>query len=242
MMVNVSSAYDHIDDPSDPAWIGHFELDATPWWRRRLVLGTAAAFLVAVVATLLIGRDDEPARASTRAAPAVGAAGSIEHSPVRAPSDAEVVSIPSSEQVAIPDAPKPEPAVGSGSGWAPAAATMDGSESGRLTGDLAGVSPGLRERLDRLAARLDVQIELVSGWRTHREQEVLYDKFLAGVGNLAAPPGLSRHESGMAADAYVKGTALANYPGAVKQARALGLYFPVNGEAWHVEPIETASM
>jgi hypothetical protein len=241
MMVYVSSAYDHIDDPNDPAWFGHAELYATPWWRRRSAFVAALVLIVALIAVVvLLTRSDAPARARTASASTKGPG--IEHSPVSAPQDADVVSIPSTERVDVPATPATEPAAGAGSGWAPAAATKDGSETGRLTGDLAGVSPGLRDRLDRLALRMGVQIELVSGWRTHREQQELYGKFLAGVGNLAAPPGYSRHESGLAADAYVNGVALADVPGALAKAKALGLYFPVNGEAWHVEPIETASM
>lgn len=242
MMVNVSSAYDHIDDPSDPAWIGYAELDTAPWWRQRLVLAIVVVLVVLGGGLRLYAARGDASSQRTAASRARAAPGTIERSPVSAPRDAEVVSIPSSEQIDIPAKPRPERADGAGSGWAPAAATRDGSETGRLTGDLAGVTPGLRERLDTLALQLGVQLELVSGWRTNREQQQLYGMFLAGVGNLAAPPGYSRHESGLAADVYVDGVALANVPGALVRAKANGLYFPVNGEAWHVEPIETASM
>ena len=191
-----------------------------------------------MVAPTARARGDRGGRAK-----ATGESG-IESSPVSAPTAADVVKIPG-DTSAVDDLEPATPAtdpVGSGSGWAPVDATKDGSESGRLTGDLAGTTPALRDRLDRLAAELDIQIEFVSGWRTRHEQSELYSMFLNGTGNLAAVPGTSRHEIGYAADVYVKGTALADYPGVRARAKRFGLHFPVGGEAWHVELIETARM
>ncbi|MCW2962469.1 MAG: penicillin-resistant DD-carboxypeptidase [Thermoleophilia bacterium] len=107
----------------------------------------------------------------------------------------------------------------------------------RLTGDLDGLDPELRASLEQVAAQLGRSIEVVSGARTRSEQEVLYQKYLDGTGNLAAVPGTSRHESGRAADVYVDGVALADVPGGRAAASALGLGFPVPGEAWHIEPV-----
>ena len=39
-----------------------------------------------------------------------------------------------------------------------------------------------------------------SGFRTREEQQRLYDKYKNGTGNLAAKPGTSKHESGLAVD------------------------------------------
>lgn len=107
----------------------------------------------------------------------------------------------------------------------------------RLTGDLDGLDPQLRASLESVATQLGRSVEIVSGARTRAEQEVLYQKYLAGTGNLAAVPGTSRHESGRAADVYVDGVALADVPGGREAASAVGLGFPVPGEAWHVEPV-----
>lgn len=120
---------------------------------------------------------------------------------------------------------------------APAAATVapEDAGSGQLDGDLTGVHPELIRRLDTLSVVIGRRIEVISGWRTRHEQEGLYQSFLSGAGNLAAVPGTSKHETGRAADVYVDGVALASVPGAAEQAAALGLHFPVPGEAWHVE-------
>lgn len=106
---------------------------------------------------------------------------------------------------------------------------------GMLTGKSAGLAGPLQFAMTQLAIRLGQPIEVVSGRRTRSEQEILYRRFLAGVGNLSAVPGTSRHESGQAADAYVGATALADVPGARAICSSLGLGFPVPGEPWHVE-------
>ena len=235
--------FESIHDPADPAWVGHAAYDA-PWWRRPRVLGAIAGvvLIVASIAFLLARGGDEPAAAkSTRQS---AAASGIEQSPVSAPTEADdVVRVPGDTSAAKEFEPvDTTPGRVGGSGWAPVDATKDGSESGRLTGDLAGTTPALRDRLDRLAADLGVQLELVSGWRTRHEQSELYQMFLNGTGNLAAVPGTSRHEIGYAADVYIDGTALADYKDARARAKKFGLHFPVAGEAWHVELIETAKM
>lgn len=51
------------------------------------------------------------------------------------------------------------------------------------------------------AAKKDgVDLQISSGFRSRQEQEVLYQKYLNGTGNLAAKPGTSNHESGLAID------------------------------------------
>jgi secretion/DNA translocation related TadE-like protein len=71
---------------------------------------------------------------------------------------------------------------------------------------------------------------IVSGFRTRAEQAALYEQ----KPGLAAPPGQSNHELGLAADL--------GYPSAAaeKDAHAAaphcGLEFPVSYEPWHVEP------
>ena len=80
------------------------------------------------------------------------------------------------------------------------------------------------------AAKKDgVDLQIGSGWRSRAEQEVLYQKYLNGTGNLAAKPGTSNHESGQAID--FKST-----PGAfdwlARNAEKFGLK-NLPGEAWH---------
>ena len=104
-----------------------------------------------------------------------------------------------------------------------------------VRGKTDGLEPQLLQRLDALGRELGQPIDVISGNRTYQEQAELYQKYLNGTGNLAAPPGHSNHEQGAAADAYVNGVALANVPGAREAAARLGLHFPVGGEAWHVE-------
>lgn len=79
------------------------------------------------------------------------------------------------------------------------------------------------------AKRDGVDLQIVSGWRSRQEQEVLYQKYLNGTGNLAAKPGTSNHESGQAID-------FKNTPGAFawlkKNAEKFGLK-NLPGEPWH---------
>ena len=73
---------------------------------------------------------------------------------------------------------------------------------------------------------------IVSGFRTRAEQAALYWE----KPELAAPPGSSNHEVGLAADL--------GYPSdeaeraAHARAPGCGLEFPVPYEPWHVEPID----
>jgi len=96
--------------------------------------------------------------------------------------------------------------------------------------EMAGLDPGFAARLRCLFASVP-GISIVSGFRTHAEQAALYEE----KPHLAAPPGHSMHEVGLAADL--------GYPS--DQARSLahssapscGLEFPVSHEPWHIEPI-----
>jgi LAS superfamily LD-carboxypeptidase LdcB len=49
-----------------------------------------------------------------------------------------------------------------------------------------------------------VHLTLASGFRTMEEQERLYRAYLAGTGNLAAKPGYSNHQNGIAIDIGVR--------------------------------------
>lgn len=114
---------------------------------------------------------------------------------------------------------------------APAAA----AKPTHVTGKLAGLDKELVRALDEVGKAIGKPLEVISGLRTRAEQARLYQMYLDGTGNLAAPPGKSNHEHGGAADVYVDGVALANVPGAREAAERAGLHFPVPGEAWHAE-------
>lgn len=104
-----------------------------------------------------------------------------------------------------------------------------------VTGKIAGLDQELVRALDEVGKAIGKPVDVISGLRTREEQARLYQKYLNGTGNLAAPPGKSNHEHGGAADVYVDGVALANVPGAREAAERAGLHFPVPGEAWHAE-------
>lgn len=93
----------------------------------------------------------------------------------------------------------------------------------------AGLQPFFTARLSCLFERVP-GIWIVSGFRTHAEQAALHE----AKPGLAAPPGHSMHELGLAADLgypsdEAERSAHANAPGC-------GLTFPMSYEPWHVEP------
>lgn len=55
-------------------------------------------------------------------------------------------------------------------------------------------------RMDAAARTAGIDLHVVSGYRGYAEQSSLYQKYLAGNGNLAAPPGRSDHGLGLSAD------------------------------------------
>jgi len=86
----------------------------------------------------------------------------------------------------------------------------------------------------RLACLFDAVrgLSIVSGFRTHVQQAALYQQ----KPDLAAPPGHSNHEIGLAADlGYANQNAehLAH-----ARAGGCGLEFPMSYEPWHIEPVE----
>ncbi len=93
-----------------------------------------------------------------------------------------------------------------------------------------GLQPFFASRLACLFDAVD-GLWIVSGFRTRAEQAALHE----AKPDLAAPPGSSNHELGLAADL--------GYPSeeveraAHVRAFSCGLAFPVPHEPWHVEPI-----
>lgn len=95
-----------------------------------------------------------------------------------------------------------------------------------MADDFRGMDPGFLASLQGLMGACG--LSLTSGYRTHDEQARLY----AEKPNLAAPPGHSNHERGMAAD--IAG----DLDCAHARAAEFGLRFPMDYEPWHVEPGE----
>lgn len=104
--------------------------------------------------------------------------------------------------------------------------------------DLNGLNPKLKERLAGLAKeyyeKTGQKLQINSGYRSPEKQAELYAKFGPPK---AAPPGSSRHESGLAVDIN---SADANKAAQLGLMAKYGFSRPVSGEAWHVEPVETA--
>jgi hypothetical protein len=107
---------------------------------------------------------------------------------------------------------------------------------------LPGADPDMAEpfaaRLSVLLERFGGQIMVMSGRRTYAEQQRLYAAYLAG-GNLAAKPGASNHERGLAADLDRTDGASLPWVDVHRVAATVGLCFPLYaaglGEPWHVE-------
>lgn len=104
---------------------------------------------------------------------------------------------------------------------------------GGVTGDTKGLNPEFLTRLSNWASAVGETYNVGSGLRTHAEQVRLYQAYLRGEGNLAAVPGTSMHEFGLASDG--------NHWKALNPG-AFGLEFNIPSEAWHVQPIGAKAM
>lgn len=104
--------------------------------------------------------------------------------------------------------------------------------SGGGLGATNGLNPEFLRRFEQWNASLGNILTITSGFRTRAEQEVLYARYLSGNGPLAAVPGTSQHEKGLAID-----HSPASW-GMDASAGGFGLKHPVSGEPWHVEPFD----
>lgn len=91
---------------------------------------------------------------------------------------------------------------------------------------LDGVDPELQERIRALLAAVP-GAWVASAFRTYAQQQALYRSYLNG-GTLAAVPGTSMHEKGLAVDVDHS-----DYGLLARHAAQCGLIRPVKGEAWH---------
>jgi len=82
------------------------------------------------------------------------------------------------------------------------------------------------------ASRDGIRLVLNSGFRTMDQQRYLYNLYLSGRGNLAARPGYSNHQSGLALDIGTGGGAL-NWLN--RNASRYGFRRTVPSEPWHWE-------
>jgi hypothetical protein len=101
--------------------------------------------------------------------------------------------------------------------------------------DTADLNPLWKARLDKFmaaASQAGYPSSIISGYRSNEEQAGLYAKYKAG-GNLAAPPGASMHNVGMAVDLSSK-----DIPGLDKFAAAhpeYGVYNNATADADHFQ-------
>lgn len=110
----------------------------------------------------------------------------------------------------------------------------------RINPGLAGVNASVAARIQALIAAAPGRITINSGFRTRAQQQKLYDDYRAGKGNLAAKPGGSNHEHGLACDLGYQNEATRRWVQA--NAARFGLHFPVKGEPWHAEPVESRGL
>ena len=88
-------------------------------------------------------------------------------------------------------------------------------------------------RLLKLPEFFAGRLVILSGRRSYGEQRVLWERYLAG-GNLAARPGTSNHERGVAADLERTDPAL-SWAEVHAAGNRVGIWFPIIGENWHAE-------
>jgi len=103
-----------------------------------------------------------------------------------------------------------------------------------INGKLVGVNTARAYlRMRAAAKKAGVYLYIVSGFRTMAKQRQLYNLYLQGKGNLAAPPGYSNHQSGKALDlnTHAKGV----YGWLTKHGKAYGFRRTVPSEIWHWE-------
>lgn len=115
-----------------------------------------------------------------------------------------------------------------GIGDAEAAASNAGGMSLRGPGRVQGMNSDFVSRLARMFAD-NPKLSLTSGFRTRAEQEKLFRE----KPHLAAPPGRSKHEKGLAADIGPS----SEYGWIAKNYAKYGLALPMpSKEPWHVQP------
>lgn len=106
-----------------------------------------------------------------------------------------------------------------------------------VTGKIAGLKSALLDPLKRLHAAMPagMSFKVVSGFRTWREQAALH----RAKPRLAARPGRSKHQLGLAADLTYSSPQTRRW--VHRNAKQYGLRFPMGYEPWHIEPARTVT-
>lgn len=85
------------------------------------------------------------------------------------------------------------------------------------------------------AAAEGVLLVVNSAFRSMASQETLYEMWLTGTGNLAAKPGWSNHQGGIAVDIESANGTNAAFAWLTRNAAAWGFHRTVPSEPWHWE-------
>jgi len=107
-----------------------------------------------------------------------------------------------------------------------------------IGGKISGLNSTFVQMLSKFNDATGDRYTVTSGFRSRAQQERLYAAYLNGTGNLAAKPGTSNHEKGLAADLSPSNARDVS----ASIAARFGLHFPVRGEAWHIEPINLSNL
>lgn len=90
-------------------------------------------------------------------------------------------------------------------------------------------------RMAAAAAADGVQLHVNRAFATWEQQKVLYDRYLAGAGALAAEPGWSNHQGGIAADIESGAGTNAAFKWLTANAARFSFRRTVPSEPWHWE-------
>jgi hypothetical protein len=106
--------------------------------------------------------------------------------------------------------------------------------------DYKHVNDVLLRQLNALGRKLGKVITVISGYRTKAQQAALYDRYIKSGKDrryIAAPPGHSKHEFGLAVDATIGGVAIGKVVSG-KLLAQFGLSTPVRGDYPHVQLLD----
>ncbi|MFL5359050.1 peptidoglycan-binding protein [Archangium sp.] len=90
-------------------------------------------------------------------------------------------------------------------------------------------------RMYAAARSAGLPLTVNSAFRSMEQQRALYQAYLNGTGNLAARPGYSNHQGGIALDINVGSTSSSTYRWLAAHAKSFGFVRTVPSEAWHWE-------
>jgi hypothetical protein len=113
-----------------------------------------------------------------------------------------------------------------------------------LTGDKENLDPVLAGRVAYVfkvasdKAGTIIKCHVTDGYRTHADQEKLYDEKQRGLRKSAEIPGRSWHEYSLAIDTSTSPIRQMSS----HELHQYGLAKPIKGEGWHIQPIETVGI